>query len=271
MLESWPNPEGGWESWKPLWIGVEYTRSSRTRPRPMKCHALRLDLDASGLEVLVNQPLDGPRETRAQVATGFLRREHLQVAVTTTAFAPIARFPGEALDVVGLAVRDGHCWSPAVPNLDALVITRQRRARIVAARGDISDAWQGAGGNLAILRGGTNVAEKLRAEATSACGVSADGRYLFWLVVDGRQKGWSEGSTAPEAADMLRELGAADALRFDDGSVVTLAMEGPWGWPRVVNRPCHPYVTGVQRPVASFVGIRARALGEVGGGVSGAR
>lgn len=261
-LESWPPPGPGWTPWRPWFQGVEYAQAHRDLPRPMKAHALRVDLAAPGVEVLVNpgRREDGRGITRSQYATTFLRRHRLQVVVSGGAFRPFVRLPGRPVEMVGLAVSNGDPWSPAVPNLDALVISTNGRARCVPAGRTTAGAWQGVGGNLIILRGGTNVAEKLVREPASVAGVSADGRWLYWLVVDGRQPGWSEGVTASEAADLMRELGATDALRMDGGSVVTLAREA-WGFGgRVVNRPSHPVWPGVQRPIGSLVGIRARPL-----------
>ena len=89
----------------------------------------------------------------------------------------------------------------------------------------------------------------------SICGVSADGRYLFWMLIDGRQPGFSEGANSVEAADLIKSLGASDALRMDGGSVCTLVKAGRW-FPTVVNRPSHPVFRGIERPIGGLFGIR---------------
>ncbi len=261
FLESWPAPESGFTAWEPLYQGIDYARANFTAPRPMKAHAIRVDLQNQGISFFV-KPSNGDRklDTNSQFPSDFLRRNHLQIAVSSSAFYPFVKWPGMPVDIMGLSVSDGDRYSPAVDNLDSLVITAQREARIVPARGDTHDAFNAAGGNLTILRNGVDRAEPLPAEAASAAGVSADGRYLFWLIVDGRQPGWSEGATPGDSARMLRQLGAADGINFDGGSVVTLVREGRWFGASVLNRPCHPLLTGFERPIGGLMGIRAARL-----------
>jgi hypothetical protein len=62
-------------------------------------------------------------------------------------------------------------------------------------------------------------------------GVRADGTLLL-VTVDGRLPGWSVGMTLPEAARLMRTLGARDALNLDGGGSSTMVVRG-----EVVNRP----------------------------------
>jgi hypothetical protein len=62
-------------------------------------------------------------------------------------------------------------------------------------------------------------------------GVRADGTLLL-VTVDGRRPGWSVGMTLPEAARLMRRLGASDALNLDGGGYSTMVIRG-----EVVNRP----------------------------------
>jgi Phosphodiester glycosidase len=65
-------------------------------------------------------------------------------------------------------------------------------------------------------------------------GVRADGRLLL-VTVDGRRTGWSAGVTLPEAARLMRSLGAREALNLDGGGSSSMVVRG-----RVVNRPSDP-------------------------------
>ena len=261
FLEVWPAADAGFTPWAPLFDGLDYAKASFTKPRPMKCHAVRIDLRNPGVEFLVKPPNgDRPGETDSQFTSGFLREHGLQLAFSTSAFFPFVKWPGRPVDIMGLSVSNGDRYSEAVPNLDALVITRDNRARLASAGSDVGDAWNGLGGNLIILTNGVDCAENLQPEAASAGGISADGRYLFWLLVDGRQKGWSEGATPHDSARLLKELGASEALNFDGGSVVTLVRQRRWFGATVLNRPCHPYLTGFERPIGGILGVRARPL-----------
>jgi Phosphodiester glycosidase len=75
-------------------------------------------------------------------------------------------------------------------------------------------------------------------------GVRPDGRVLL-VTIDGRRPGWSAGVTLPEAARVMRALGARDALNLDGGGSTTMTVRG-----EVVSFPSDP--TG-ERPVSDGV------------------
>ena len=75
---------------------------------------------------------------------------------------------------------------------------------------------------------GTFVAAR---QPRTLAGVCADGTILF-ATVDGRRPGWSAGMTLPEAARLMRSLGARDALNLDGGGSSTMTVRG-----EVVSRP----------------------------------
>jgi len=75
-------------------------------------------------------------------------------------------------------------------------------------------------------------------------GVRPDGRVLL-VTIDGRRPGWSAGVTLPEAARVMRALGARDALNLDGGGSTTMTVRG-----EVVSFPSDP--TG-ERPISDGV------------------
>jgi hypothetical protein len=99
------------------------------------------------------------------------------------------------------------------------------------------------GGWPRILRDGENVAaEAATVEGTlsgnaesrhprTAVGFSRDSSTLLMLTVDGRSEN-SGGMTLIELADMMRQLGAWQAMNFDGGGSTTMVIDG-----KVVNRP----------------------------------
>ena len=75
---------------------------------------------------------------------------------------------------------------------------------------------------------------------------------LWFIVVDGRQADdYSLGMNLPELADLLRVLGAWDALNFDGGGSAVLV--GPEG--RVLSQPIQGRVPGRERVVANHLGV----------------
>lgn len=59
-----------------------------------------------------------------------------------------------------------------------------------------------------------------------------DDNHLVFVVVDGRQEGYSEGVTLPELADIMLSLGATTAYNLDGGGSSTMYFNG-----QVINSP----------------------------------
>ncbi|MEV8610589.1 phosphodiester glycosidase family protein [Amycolatopsis sp. NPDC051373] len=78
-------------------------------------------------------------------------------------------------------------------------------------------------------------------------GLDAQGRLLL-VTVDGRQPGVSEGVTIEEGAQLMRSLGAVDALNLDGGGSTAMAVAG-----QLVNHPSD--ATG-ERPIGDAVLVR---------------
>jgi exopolysaccharide biosynthesis protein len=91
----------------------------------------------------------------------------------------------------------------------------------------------------------------------SAAGISSDGRFLYLLVIDGRQIK-SVGGTEAETALILRALGAYDAINFDGGGSSAMALRYPDNTVRVVNTPIQDQIPGRERAVAGCLGIGNR-------------
>ena len=90
----------------------------------------------------------------------------------------------------------------------------------------------------------------------TAFGLSADRSRAWMVVVDGRQA-VSAGATLGELAEILRGLGAADAVNLDGGGSSTMVLDEGAG-PRVVNTPVHTGVPARERPTATHLGVRVR-------------
>ena len=74
-------------------------------------------------------------------------------------------------------------------------------------------------------------------------GVAAGGRRLLLVTIDGRQPGYSVGTTLRETARVARDLGATEAINLDGGGSTTMVVarsdSGGVRY-RVVNRPSDP-------------------------------
>lgn len=163
-------------------------------------------------------------------------------------------------NVLGLSVSRGNVYSAPNDNYSALIITKDNRARIVSPPFEIDDAHNAVGGFGRLLEDGKNVAADGPRHPRTAVGISKDGRYMYLLVIDGRQGGYSVGATTSETAKWLLRLGAWTGLNLDGGGSTTMVIEGDDGEPRMINRPIHNNLPGVERVNANHLGVYALPL-----------
>ena len=87
----------------------------------------------------------------------------------------------------------------------------------------------------------------------TAAGYSMNGRRLLLVVIDGRQPGFSVGATSRETAELLRDLGAREAVNLDGGgSTAMVVRDVTSGAIRVVNKPSD---AAGERPVANALAV----------------
>ena len=252
---------GSWFTrWQPAFEGVDYLRAELRIPRPMRIHAVRVDLSNPSIELLVTPPLSRhSRELPSRRTSSFLEEFGCQVAVNASLFTPVVRLENEPVRPTGLAAALGSVYSKPVSNLHALVISTNKVISIAKPYPE-SPPYQGVGGLLAILENGEISDERREPEPATVVGYSADQQYLYLMVIDGRQRGYSEGVSPHEAASLMVKLGASDAINMDGGGSSTLVMENKLGKASVINRPCNPIINGIERPVATHIGIYALPL-----------
>jgi hypothetical protein len=110
----------------------------------------------------------------------------------------------------------------------------------------------GIGGKEILLRGGqlADVPDGAPQPRT-AVGFSADGATMFLVTVDGRQQ-HSSGMTLRELAELLQQMGAADAMNLDGGGSTTmLARRAGEAGPALVNSPSG----GGERSIPNGIGL----------------
>jgi exopolysaccharide biosynthesis protein len=215
---------------------------------------VRIDLREPTIRFLVT-PSNGerPKDCDARTTSEFLAEFKCQVAINGSFFSPFAKRKGDPQDVLGLSMSRGDLYSP--PNqYAALLIAKDNRARIATSSIDPKSAHNAIAGNIALLIDGVNKGGMGPRHPRSAVGITRDGRHLLLVTIDGRQRGYSEGTTDAETAEWLRRLGAWQGLNLDGGGSTTLVVEGTDGKPLVLNRPSGR----VERRVANHLGVYAR-------------
>ena len=247
---------------------IQYSEQTRSEPRPLRLHVLRIDLQAPEWEVAVavgdDPDGDGPAEAQLTGPRTLAARAGLAAAVNTNPWAMVpavidgVRTPyvaGGPCDISGWAVSQGVLRSPPQAGHWNFWVDDQRRARLGPQPGVGSDSIrQGVAGFGGLLRGG----EILPAPSTvlhprTALGLDAEGRWLTLAVVDGRQKGYSEGLSERELAQFMAEWGCSDALNLDGGGSSILLLADAAGTLQVKNRPSDALGP---RPVPVLLGVR---------------
>ena len=259
------SPDKPAPTWQPLYQGIDYRLDELSKPRVLRIHTARIDTQAEGISFFAT-PDDGdaPAEVSGRRTATFLREFDLELAINGTGFAPITG-EGKPVDVLGLSVSEGKVVSSAdyESKNPVFLVNARNEARVLRApfeEKDLLDAhsamqgWCGADGML--LDDGEVISKNADIHPRTAAGVSQDGRYVYLLVVDGRQPGLSEGISLVELAAWMKKLGCWDAMNLDGGGSSTLAVKALDGKPRILNS----IPGGVQRSVANHLGVHALPL-----------
>jgi hypothetical protein len=266
-LVALPGAYGLWVRYRPqpppltrtLFAGAEYRRISRVAPRPHVVHAVRLDLTTQGLGLVVTK---GPSDEclPALKTSSFLQQTGSRLAINTHYFRSCAGAPnpnamqaGSPVAPLGLATADG---TPVVTRRwkgSTLYIDSNGRATLGKRPEHVQHAISGRRRLVSSGRA-KSLSDPALAPRVSA-GLNAARDTLLLVVVDGRQRGYSEGLSLSEMANLMLELGAHDAIELDGGGSATLVERDAKGSPHVLNSPIHARIPGQERPVSSHLGV----------------
>ena len=241
-------------SWTEIFRGVSHTTIKQARPYPLMAQAIRVDSKRKAVRFLVT-PANGEEklETGARSTSEFLREFKCQVAINGGVFRPRVRAHLEPADVLGLAISNGERYSNPTKN-HALLIDTKGRMRISKPPFPSKGISQALSGYRSILKDGKIIAGDGKKHPRSVVGLN--GEELYLLVIDGRRPGISEGASLKFAAEIIKQLGARDALNLDGGGSSTLVVEEPVGSARILNTPSD----GLERRVANHLCIFADRL-----------
>ncbi len=246
-----------------LFNGVTYTRTVRWSPRPLMIHVITVDTKAGGIHMLVTPPDEKGSEhpLRARTTSEFLQEFGAQVAINGDGFSPwwsnspLDYYPhdGDPVAPRGPTASGGKVYwtsQEAVPTL--YISSRNQFSFDAPAR-----LYNAISGERLLLTGGNLISDldNTTLQPRSAIGYSKNGRYLYLVVVDGRQPLYSEGMTVKELAELMRSVGGYYAMNLDGGGSSTLVVHGANGQPRVLNSPIDNRIPGRERPVANHLGI----------------
>jgi hypothetical protein len=240
------------------------------KPR-LEFWALKVELDCNPRIFLGAGGKLRPGYVLSTRVSSFVRDQGLAAGINTVPFDPSSAREGEERRLAGLAIGGGELIAPPVPRYDALVFYAEGGAAIVN-QGEIDQTagkiLHATGGFHRILQDGelTDRARQKAAgprHARSAAGLSAGGRTLYLMVINGGLPG-RPGATEAETARILKQLGARDVLNLDGGGSSALALrfsdsgsntdDSAGGRVRLLNTPVHGF-PGRERAVGLCLGL----------------
>ena len=246
-----------------LFTGVTYERKVRLSPRPLMIDVVKIDVNAAKIRFLVTPPDDvkGKYPLLARTTTEFLNKFGVQIAVNGDGFLPwwsksiLDYYPhaGDPVAPLGNTASRGKFYWKSDEAGHTLYISRWNDYSFTA----VENPYNAISGDSILVRGGSVIADldNMALQPRTAFGFSSNGRFIYFVVVDGRQPLYSEGMTRREMADLMISLGAQNAMNLDGGGSSTLVVEGKDGRPRILNSPIDNYIPGRERPVADHLGV----------------
>ncbi len=252
-------------------------------PGPVAGVVARIDLSDPRVQVKValaddrDPDGDGPCLGQLDTTSDAARRHGFALAINAGFFAepPKQAYPGKELNYVMGSCARPVGWHFVEGKANSKPSTKYARAVLVVHKGGKitfhdelaempADAAYAVGGSAVVLREDKNVADvnsKARHPRT-AVGLSADQRTLLLVTVDGRQA-HSQGVTLVELGDLMKSLGAVDAINLDGGGSSTMVVKDPaTGVIGVANQPSdtaiNTPVVHLERPVADVLGVSIR-------------
>lgn len=250
-----------------LYEGIVYRRIVRVVPHPMIAHVITIDRKTANVAFLVT-PADqeGDLPLNARTTSQFLDEFNLQIAINGDGFdpwwsrGPADYYPraGDPVAPHGPAASDGDFYSFGVLErvgvAPTMYITRQQYPSF---NNRPNRVWTAISGDQMLVAKGEPLGglDNSALEPRTAIGINQNGRYVYLVVVDGRQPFYSAGATFAELADLLVEQGVYLAMSLDGGGSSAMVIEGEDGKPVILNSPVDNYIPGRERPVANHFGV----------------
>lgn len=254
-----------------LYDGVTYRRIIHLLPQPMIAHVLIIDTKTKGIQFLVTPPekdwQQAEHPIRAKTTSHFLQEFDLQIAINGDGFypwwsrGPLDYYPheGDSVTPNGFAASGGQIYSTGIrTNEDGVAPTLYiSRRNVIVFNDPPNKIFHAISGDRMLVSGGQVVAglDNTELDPRTAIGINKNGRWLYIVVVDGRQPFYSEGATFPALAQILLDLGAQYAMALDGGGSSTMVIKDENGGSVVLNSPIDQYIPRHERPVANHLGI----------------
>lgn len=250
-----------------LFKGVTYLQKDLTTPRKNKMHVMAIDLTTAGLEFLVTPSSHPAGFLCTRTTSKFMEEFSLFAAINGDGFSyldasvnPATTCPngGDPVKANGYAASRGKVYSP-IKTVQPIIYIGARNQ--VTVNGVQNQPFNAIAGDRLVVEKGVRVKNLAAATPSprTAVGVNKNGRWLIFMVVDGRQTDYSEGVTFPELADLLISYGVYTGVNMDGGGSSAMVIKGIMdGKARLLNSPIDQIIKGKEREVANHLGLYIR-------------
>jgi uncharacterized protein YigE (DUF2233 family) len=254
-----------------LYEGVTYRRVVKWIPRPMIAHVLVIDTKSKGIGFLVTPPdQGGENPLKARTTSQFLDEFDLQIAINGGGFSPWwSRSPadyyphaGDPIAPAGFTASNGDVYWNGEDTAKIEPTLYISRKNSLSFNNQPNHAYNAISGDRMLVLKGEVVPDldDEQLNPRTAVGINRNGRYLYIVVVDGRQPFYSGGATFVDLAELLIQQGAFVAMSLDGGGSSTMVIEGKDAQPVILNSPIDNYIPGRERPVGTHLGIYIKQL-----------
>jgi hypothetical protein len=246
--------------------GVTYLRIIHYLPHSMIAHVLVIDTKNINPQFMVTPPddVDGGA-LKARTTSQFLKEFNVQIAINGDGFfpwwsrSPVDYYPhvGDPVTPNGLTASYGDLYADGLQDARPEPTLYISRRNVITFNSPPNKFFNALSGDRMLIQGGEIIPglDDSDPDPRTAIGANHNGRYIYLVVVDGRQPFYSAGATFTELAELLKDLGASYAMSLDGGGSSTMVIEGEDGEPVILNSPIDSYIPMRERPVANHLGV----------------
>ena len=231
-------------------LGLEYQYIEIQKPRINRAHILRVDLKNPNIKpsIIVAKDPDGSGPAEAELTNPFklANKNEVLAFINTNPWDSFPNkegkrnrnwFEGQPVDIDGLAISGGKIRSNTQPRESSIWLNNEGQL-ILGGKPENEDVQEAMNGfQLITKEGNIIVSPDNSIHPRTAIGANKNGTLIWLVVVDGRQKGYSEGMNLFELASLMVDLGCWNATNMDGGGSSIMGMIEADGMIKLMNSP----------------------------------
>ncbi len=265
----WDEGTFDWSNAEELVPGIEYAHLQKDQPRLMKIWVMRVDLNKKfvfhtaqkaknyGDLIQTHKSRNLKVHTLRQKTVDFMMEHRkngvdMVAAVNAAPWSPWDNIPSPYASNLGLLINNGEVVSPVLRGRPSFVVWKNGKVglQVFKAEDKLDDIQMAVTGFGFALVDGKVVKTGNALAPRTGFGLDEKNRYLYLVVVDGRQKDFSMGCSVQEVGSLLKYFGAYTGVNMDGGGSSSFVI---WDGSKAAMLNHQP--RGVVRAVGASLGI----------------